>query len=336
MPYSFLLKHRKHLIWAGFCLYGLFALLFFVYLTLPVAAIGFYLLAKMSEQTGIQITANGFKRSAPFGFDAEDIRVTDLSGTRVFMTGTRLTLTVDPSSLLSHTKRVSVSLPIYGGSAESHLSVDSSGPRLRYDLDATFDGIRLQEFPVLQSALAALPNLQAERDHGVIRGVGRVEIHYAWDAGQPTMGSGQISIAVQDLKAEKMAVLNLPASDLSFPKVIAKLTLKDGIATLNELTGNGSEMDISGNGLAQLRQPLTSSLLNLTMKLALKNKTGLPDALVLLKSLVGENRPIEVSITGTIGRPFINTRGLPTSPISHVSLGPLPLASPTSAASGGP
>jgi len=335
MFYRLLIKYRSKLIFAGFCLYGLLALLFFVYLSLPVKAIGRFLLAKASEQTGVHISANGFKRSGPFRFDAEDIMVTDISGTRIFMTCPRMTLAVDPSSLFSRTKLVSISLPIYGGSAESHLGIDSSGQRFRYDLNAAFENIRLEEFPLLQSALASLPSLQADRDHGVIRGVSRLEIHYGWDAGKPTMGSGQISIAIQDLKAEKMTVLDFPASDLSFPKVVANLTLKDGIATLNELTGNGSEMDISGNGLVQLRQPLTSSLINLTMKLALKNKAGLPDSLVLLKSLVGENRPIEVSITGTIVHPFINTRGLPASPISHVSLGPPPLASPILASPGG-
>lgn len=336
MPYRLLLKYRKQLVFGGFCLYGLVAFLFFVYLTLPVKAIGRFLLAKASEQTGVRISANGFKRSAPFGFDAEDIRITDLSGTAVFVTSPRMTVAVDPSSLFSHTKLVSVSLPIYGGSAESHLGINSSGPRRRYDLAAVFGDIRLQEFPLLQATLASLPSLKADRDHGMVSGIGRIEVHYGWDASQPTMGSGQITIAIQDLKTEKMTVLNLPAADLSFPKVVAKLTLKDGIATLNELTGNGSEMDITGNGLIQIRQPLTSSLLNLTMKLALKNKAGLPDSLVLLKSLVGENRPIEVSITGTVGHPFVNTRGLPTSPISHVSLGPPPLASPTSASPGGP
>jgi type II secretion system protein N len=324
-------KRRRQLFIIGFCLYGVLAVLFFVYLTLPVEAIGRFLLAKAAEQAGVHITAGGFKRSAPLGFDSQDVTMTDLGGSQVFMTSSRVSVAVVPSSLLSRTKLVSIRLPIYGGSAEGRLGIGSSGPLPRYDLDAVFQDIRLQEFPLLQSILASLPNLRAGRDHGMIRGVGRVEVHYGWDADQPAMGSGQISIEIQDLKAEKMTVLNFPASDLSFPKVVAKLTLKDGIATLNELTGSGLEMDVSGNGLVQLRQPLTSSLLNLTMKLALKNKVGLPDSLVLLKSLVGENRPIEVSITGTIGRPFINTRGLSLSPISHVSLGPPPLASPTPA-----
>ena len=123
--------------------------------------------------------------------------------------------------------------------------------------------------------------------------------------------------------------MNFPIADLSFPKVVGRLTMKDGIATLNELSGSGSGMDITGSGLVQLRQPLTSSLLNVTMKLALNSKNGLPDFLVLLKSLVGENRPIEVEITGTMGRPFVNTRGLSMPPTSQVSLGPSPLASPS-------
>ena len=55
-------------------------------------------------------------------------------------------------------------------------------------------------------------------------------------------------------------------------------------------------MQITGAGLVQLRNPLSSSLLNMTMKLAVNNKNGLPDSLVLLKSLVGENLPIEIEV----------------------------------------
>jgi type II secretion system protein N len=135
-----------------------------------------------------------------------------------------------------------------------------------------------------------------------------VEVHYAWDANRPTTGSGRILTEVQDLKPEKMTVMNFPIADLSFSKAVGRVTMKDGMATMNELSGSGSGMDIAGSGLVQLRNPLSASLLNLTMKLALNNKNGLPDSLVLLKSLVGENRPIEIEITGTMDRPFVNTR----------------------------
>lgn len=329
MLHRLLLKYRKRLIFAGYCLYGLLAVLFFVYITLPVEAIGRFLLAKASQQAGVHISAKSFKRSAPFGFDSEDIMVTDLSGSQVFMTSPRMTVAVVPSSLLSHKKLVKLSLTIYGGSAEGRLSIDSSGSLPRYELDAALQDIVLQEAPIFRQKEAG-PSDPA-RPAGSLHGVGQVEVHYAWDANRPTTGSGQISIEIQDLKTDGMTVMNFPISDLSFPKVVGRLTMKDGIATVNELSGSGSGMDVSGSGIVQLRQPLTSSLLNITMKLALKNKAGLPDSLVLLKSLVGENRPIEIVITGTMDRPFINTRGLTAPPISQVSLGPPPLASPTPA-----
>ena len=336
MLYRLSPKQQKRLIVAGFCLYGLLTVLVFVYLKLPVEAIGRFLLAKASEQAGFQISAKHFNRSAAFGFDSEEVTITDLGGTRIFMTSPRMTVAVKPSSLFSRTKLVSISLPIYGGSAKGLLSIDYSGSQPHYELDAVLQDIRIQESPVLQLINNAGPPAgPAGRDHEMVRGVGRVEIHYGWEAGRPITGSGQISVEVQDLKAEGMTVMNFPVSDLSFPKVIGKLTMKEGIATLNEFSGSGSGMDVTGSGLVQLRQPLSSSQLNLTMKLALKNKAGLPDSLVLLKSLVGENRPIEISITGTMDRPFINTRGL-SLPTSQVSLGLPPLASPAPTSSGGP
>lgn len=325
MPFRLLAKYRNQLIIAGYCLYGLLAVLFFVYLTLPVEAIGRFLLAKASAQAGVHISAKSFKRSAPFGFDSEDVTITDFSGPQVFMTSPRVSVAVVPSSLFSHKRLVKISLPIYGGSAEGRLSIDSSGSLPRYELDAALQNILLQEAPIFHLKEAG----PSDRQAGNLHGIGRAEIHYAWDANRTITGSGQISIEIQDLKTEGMTVMKFPVSDLSFPKVIGKLTMKDGIATLNELSGSGSGMDVTGSGLVQLRQPLMSSLLNITMKLALKNKAGLPDSLVLLKSLVGENRPIELVITGTMGRPFINTRGLSTPPISQVSLGPPALASPT-------
>ncbi len=300
-------------------------MLFFVYLTLPVEAIGRFLLAKASQQAGIHISAKGFKRSTPFGFDSEDITITDLSGSQVFMTSPRMSVAVVPSSLLSHKKLVKISLPVYGGSAEGRLSIDSSGSLPHYELDAVLQDILLEDAPIFQT-----------KDKGLIQGIGQIEIHYGWDANRPAAGSGQVSVEIQDLKTEGMTVMNFPVSDLSFPKVVGRLTMKDGIATLTEFSGSGSGIDVTGSGLVQLRQPLASSLLNITMKLALNNKNGLPDSLVLLKSLVGENRPIEIVITGTMGRPFINTRGLSTPPISQVSLGPPPLASPTPASPGSP
>jgi type II secretion system protein N len=332
MSFRLLAKYRNQLIFAGYCLYGLMAVLFFVYLTLPVEAIGRFMLAKASQQAGVYISAKGFKRSASFGFDSQDITITDLGGSQVFMTTPRMSVAVVPSSLFSHKKLVKISLPIYGGWAEGRLSIDSSGSLPRYEFEAVLQNILLQEASIFRQKETG----PADRQAGNVHGIGRVEVHYAWDADRPTTGSGQISIEIQDLKTEGMTVMNFPVSDLSFPKVVGKLTMKDGIATLNEFSGSGSGMDVTGSGLVQLRQPLTSSLLNMTMKLALKNKNGLPDSLVLLKSLVGENRPIEIVITGTMGRPFMNTRGLSMPPISQVSLGPPPLASPTPSSPGGP
>jgi len=332
MSFRLLAKYRNQLIVAGYCLYGLLAVLFFIYLTLPVEAIGRFLLAKASEQAGVRISAKSFSRSAPFGFDSKDVTITDVSGSQVFMTSPRISVAVVPSSLFSHKRLVKISLPIYGGSAKGQLSIDSSGSLPRYEFDAALQDILLEEAPIFRQKEAGA----SERPSGNLHGIGRVEVHYAWDANRTTTGSGQISIEVQDLKTEGMTVMNFPVSDLSFPKVVGKLTMKDGIATLNELSGSGSGMDVTGSGLVQLRQPLTSSLLNITMKMALKSKDGLPDSLVLLKSLVGENRPIELVITGTMGRPFINTRGLSAPPISQVSLGPPPLASPAPTPEGDP
>src|SRR5262245_25204670 len=106
MFFRLLNRHRRQLIWAGYGLYGLLAVLFFVYLTLPVEAIGRFILAKASAQAGVRITAKSFKRSAPFGFDTADITVTDLSGFQILMTTPRLSVAVVPSSLLSNKRLV--------------------------------------------------------------------------------------------------------------------------------------------------------------------------------------------------------------------------------------
>jgi type II secretion system protein N len=331
-------KYRRPLILTGYCLYGLLAVLFFVYLTLPVDAIGRFFLAKISAQAGVLISAKSFKRSAPFGFDTAEITVTDLSGSQLFLKSPRLSIAVVPSSLLSNRRLVKFRMPLYGGSAEGRLSIDSSRSVPRYELDAAFQNIVLEETPLLPQKRPAQPDRQAggrpgdagssSRQAVNVHGIGRMEVHYVWDANRPTTGSGRILTEVRDLKTERMTVMNFPVADLSFSKALGKLTIKDGIATLNEFSGSGSGMDITASGLVQLRNPLSASLLNMTMKLALNNKSGLPDSLVLLKSLVGENRPIEIEITGTMDRPFINTRGLSLQPNSRVSLGPPPLASP--------
>ena len=104
---------------------------------------------------------------------------------------------------------------------------------------------------------------------------------------------------------EGARVRGITAPDLHFTDVHVNGTVKSGRLEIEELTADGQEIGLRGEGNVLLREPLASSVLalDLTVTPAAAASDGLKMMINMLPGSSGEGGARRIAVSGTLGRP---------------------------------
>jgi type II secretion system protein N len=189
-------------------------------------------------------------------------------------------------------RTMDVSGTIYGGGVEGSVS---TGELNRVTL--TFDGVQLQDYPLLSSLLGG------GQAAGSLSGVVSVEargndINEVRAAGDLRLDGAEIIDA---------KVNQFPAPPLHFDAVTARFDLQGGRLEVQELKADGKEVLLDANGQVAMRSPLADSVLNLKVQLGPGPECP-EDLKVLLSAIIpppakGAKADGPRTLSGTLAKP---------------------------------
>jgi type II secretion system protein N len=103
----------------------------------------------------------------------------------------------------------------------------------------------------------------------VSRGTVQGDFRHRWDSAQGTAaalkGEGTVKLEVKDLVVEQMVAGAASIPSLSFDRIQASLSCRDGACDVTELKGDGVDGSFTAQGRVTLQQPVQQSLLDLTV-----------------------------------------------------------------------
>ncbi len=103
----------------------------------------------------------------------------------------------------------------------------------------------------------------------VSRGTVQGDFMHRWNSAQGTAaalkGEGTVKVEVKDLVVERIVAGAASIPSLSFDRIQASLTCRDGACDVTELKGDGIDGSFTAQGRVTLQQPVQQSLLDLTV-----------------------------------------------------------------------
>jgi type II secretion system protein N len=103
----------------------------------------------------------------------------------------------------------------------------------------------------------------------VSRGTVQGDFMHRWDSAQGAAaalkGEGTVKVEVKDLVVEKIVAGAASIPSLSFDRIQAALSCRDGACDVTELKGDGVDGSFTAQGRVTLQQPVQQSLLDLTV-----------------------------------------------------------------------
>jgi type II secretion system protein N len=103
----------------------------------------------------------------------------------------------------------------------------------------------------------------------VSRGTVQGDFRHRWDSAQGAAaalkGEGTVKLEVKDLVVEQMVAGAASIPSLSFERIQASLSCRDGACDVTELKGDGADGSFTAQGRVTLQQPVQQSLLDLTV-----------------------------------------------------------------------
>lgn len=248
---------REGLVTRRVVLYGLYtAVLFIVFLFahLPYRELVHRVL-ESAQPPGMHLDVTDVRFAWWHGFELQGVRVGSADPSRpAYFEAASLYVRPGLGDLVrGRLQSVDVSGTLYGGSLKGSIS---RGEINRVSL--TFDGLQLQRYPLLSTAL------QGGQVEGTVSGAVSVE-------GQGTeiadlRAAGDLELAGASLTDAKWN--QLPIAPLRFNSISTRFDLLNGRLELQELKGDGKEVSFDLDGQVALRTPLTDSVLNLKVLLA--------------------------------------------------------------------
>ena len=154
------------------------------------------------------------------------------------------------------------------------------------------------------STSPATPGLRPWVD-GSIRG--RLEGAVALDGGGrgPAAATGTVRLRIPGLTLEGAKIRGITVPDLHFNEVHLNGTVKNGRLEVEDMSADGQEIALRGEGNVLLREPLANSVLGLDLLVtpAAGASDGLKMMINMLPGTSGEGGARRVAVGGTLGRP---------------------------------
>ncbi len=284
---------------------------FFVYISFPYTVFKEVLVAKLSQNLGVQIKIKTLSPDLPLGFELTNIEVLQPSG--------------QPGIDLERADiRVSI-LPLLIGKLTTHLDLESRGKgtfelTVSWNIFNFFSGVTLPTETAIQAKkfkighimkFAAAQGKEALKSQAILadfiskfgmEGNLNGSVKLDLDSSDVSKSSGDINLSVLD------GILSIDPSfnlgDQNFEKALIKANLSKGSLVLDDQTGfhtQGMKIDLKGK--IALKKNLDDSTLDLSLGVMLLQ--GLKDQLgfVIDTALHGSNGAFKAQIRGTVAHP---------------------------------
>ena len=252
-PTTFTLK-KEPLAWvAG----GIVSLLLFLFFTFPFGTLQSRVLSELVRATGWDIRAADWSPGLPLAVEWRDLTWTKPGGVSIPVQLMRLNVGVLGLLMGQQTVDALVQFPGGGqaGTARATGTVNAAS--------WSFLG------PVLLKAHAKQVDLASVIKPYVTRGLLQADVMQRWEnrgkEGIAFKGDGSWKVEIKDLVLERIPVGPAAIPSLNFSRVTAALNCHDAVCNITDFKGDGPDGTITAQGRLLLRQPVQSSMLEVTV-----------------------------------------------------------------------
>jgi type II secretion system protein N len=234
---------------------GVASFFLFFFMTFPFATLQARVLSELMRATGWEIRAADWSPGIPVAVEWRDLTWTRPGGASIPLQLMRLNVGV--MGLVMGQKTVDAMLQFPGGgqAAKATGTVSASS--------WSFEG------PVSLKVRAYHIDLATVIKPYVTRGLLEADVAQRWEnrgkEGIAFKGNGSWKAEIKELMLERLPVGSVTVPPLTFTRVTATVSCHDAVCDVTDFKGDGPDGTISALGRLLLRQPLQSSVLELTV-----------------------------------------------------------------------
>lgn len=286
-------QKRKWAVFLGYTLFGLAMFLVFFYMTFPFSLLELRLIAAIESGSGCRLAVGTRGIHFPLRLVWRDVHL-DCPGQAIPKWNFQsIDVDVAPLPLLfARQGEVDFRIGVAGGSIVGHATAFRTADGL--SLTVKQEGRKLN---LSQVGVTGLLDLEGEG---------------SWIGPDLMRGKGNLTFTASGVQVKQVGQWTVPIGEMSFSAIHGKINLRNGMLVVERLTAQGSEVDLaSDGGNVILRQPLTGSLLSLTVKATPKG--SLQQMASLFIQGYSGREPLTVGLKGAIGQPQISLNGKPVA-----------------------
>ncbi len=292
----FRLPQRRHLfLVAGYGAYCALLLLIFFILTFPYGSLQRWMIHELEKATDASIAVDRFERIYPLGIAWWNVSILHAPDQKrpVELDLVQGRLYLIP--LLQGKIEVDTLVEGYGGRLRGGLSLERQGESMRFYTQQTAQEVDLGSLPLgLPFKLRGVAGLNLEAqwlDRGVVRG----------------QASSTVELRAAELSSMVFNGIEIP--DLAFSRVLARMTLENGVVKIEDFRAQGSQMEASGSGTFVPRNRPEDGLLNLSIQARVKDEFQRQFPMI---GMLGDRMDaIQVTVKGTLRKPLVSVNGMP-------------------------
>jgi type II secretion system protein N len=234
---------------------GLGSFAIFLFLTFPFGTLQARVLSELVKATGGEIRAAEWSPGIPIAVEWRDLTWTKPGTSSIPIQMMRLNVGVMGLLMGQKTIDALIQFPGGGQAAKASGTVTASS--------WSFEG------PVSLKAHAQHIDLATVIKPFVTRGLLEADIAQRWEnrgkEGIAFKGNGSWKAEIKELILERLPVGTVTVPSLTFTRVTATLSCHDAVCDVTDFKGDGPDGTITALGRLLLRQPLQSSVLELTV-----------------------------------------------------------------------
>ena len=156
----------------------------------------------------------------------------------------------------------------------------------------------LEEVQLEQVFEFVAPNVQ-----GVEGSVKITRIQHDWVGQEFLKGTGEASLEITDSRIKNW--------DIRFNRILASLSMKSGVAQLDDVLAQGPAVELTGSGNILIRPVLSNSLINFNSRAIIRDPSGPLALLAGSSSRRGGAGTADLTLRGTFRRPTLFLNGIP-------------------------
>ena len=134
-----------------------------------------------------------------------------------------------------------------------------------------------------------------------------LETDYTWTKGHEQLGHGILGLTIRNLVVRSLKMNGIPLPDLAFTSVRGRLFLHDGTGHIESLTADGPLATVTGSGTILLRFPYPASLINMDLHARLK---GQLKAIPIPSLEARKDGTVHIHLQGVLASPTVALNGL--------------------------